>query len=803
MHQPTPPSAADGERSTSGRPEQAPERPWTGPPPPPSGVPHRRGHAIDAPHDDTAPDDEHRKDRPGPAVARRDALPTTPAVAQRDVPPHSDTPRTLTAPVTDRPPAPGKEHSPADDRTLTPSEGPALATLKASAPTPPKDRNPTPPTDSRREPPRTADLPTTHTAMICVALPGLAVSTEHGQLTGHGLEGFYRAGRRVLSRCQVRVAGREPLAVQARMAGADRARFVGTVRASPHTGPDPDLLVERTRHADGTERITLHSAAPRPLRLPVEVALGTDLAALGTIASGGAGPELPASVHDSGLRWSCPTGAASVTAHPPPTDALASAGLLRWEVELPPHGSASVELRVRPEGSGPLRAAGHTATSPLAPARATGDDHRAEALMRAGIADLQGLLVRDPAHPADTHLAAGAPWRCGLAPAEALAAARMALPLGTRLAAGTLRTLARGQRTGTGPHSGMIPGPHRDTGPHLPPGCTGTEATLLFPALLAEARRWGLPDPETEELLPAAERCLNWLRTTVGDGVYLGDPQPGGPARCETQAHAHRAALLGADLLDACGRQGADGLRQWARALRAAFRKDFWIDTPGGGRPAAARAPDGRLLPQLGSSAVHLFDTGLLGGGAQAPGLLDGVQSGQLARLLGSPAMDCGWGLRGLGVTERAYNPFGHRGGAVRVQETAVAVAGLAAAGYEKEASGLLRGVLAAAEAFQHRLPEMYAGEQRTDGSAPLPHPAACRPAATSAAAGILLLTSLAGIRPDAPAGTVTLRPMHSAPLGEIGLSGLRVAGAPFSVRVSRLGLAMVEEAADGLQLGV
>jgi hypothetical protein len=96
----------------------------------------------------------------------------------------------------------------------------------------------------------------------------------------------------------------------------------------------------------------------------------------------------------------------------------------------------------------------------------------------------------------------------------------------------------------------------------------------------------------------------------------------------------------------------------------------------------------------------------------------------------------------------------------------------------------------------------MFAGEQRTDGSAPLPHPAACRPAATAAASGVLLLTTLAGIRPDAPAGTVTLRPVHSVPLGELGLTGLRVAGAPFSIRVSRLGLAMVEEAASGLQLG-
>ncbi|MFG3660394.1 glycogen debranching N-terminal domain-containing protein [Streptomyces sp. NPDC047706] len=639
--------------------------------------------------------------------------------------------------------------------------------------------------------------------MICVGLPGLAISAEHGQLNGQGLEGFYRAGLRLLSRCQIRVAGREPLAVQARMTGADRARFVGTLRTSPHAGPDPDVVVERTRHADGTERITLHSAAPRPLRLPVEVALGTDLAALGAIASGNAGPEVPASVHDAGLRWTDGKEASLVTADPPAADALASAGLLRWEIELPPGGTATVELRVRSDGAGPVRAVGRAARSPLAQAGASSDDPCVQALLRTSVQDLQALLLRDPAHPADMYPAAGAPWRCGLAPADALASARMALPLGTRLAAGTLRALARGQTTGRGQQSGLIPGPRRDAGGHLPPGCTGTEATLLFPALLAEARRWGMPEPETEELLPAAERCLTWLRSTVGDGVYLCDPQPGGPARCETQAHAHRAALLGADLLDACGRPGGAGLRQWAQTLRSQFRADFWVDDLGGGRPAAALAPGGRPVPHLAATTVHLLDTGLLGGGEWAPGLLDRAQTEQLARLLGSPAMDSGWGLRGLGVKEAGYNPFGHRSGAVRVQETAIAVAGLAAYGYEKEASSLLRGVLAAAGMFGHRLPEMYAGEQRTEGSTPLPHPAACRPAATTAAAGILLLTTVVGIRPDAPAGTVTLRPVRSAPLGEITLNGLRVAGAPFSVRVSRLGLAMVEEAAEGLQLGV
>ncbi len=164
--------------------------------------------------------------------------------------------------------------------------------------------------------------------------------------------------------------------------------------------------------------------------------------------------------------------------------------------------------------------------------------------------------------------------------------------------------------------------------------------------------------------------------------------------------------------------------------------------------------------------------------------------------------MDCGWGLRSMALKEPGHNPFGHRSGAVRAYESAVAVSGLAAAGFEKEAAGLLRGLLDAAEAFGYRLPEMFAAEQRTAGSVPIPHPAACRPAAVAAAAGVHVLTALAGIRPDTPAGTVALVPLPGAPLGAIRLAGLRVAGEPFAVRISRLGLGMVEEAAHALQLG-
>jgi hypothetical protein len=675
-----------------------------------------------------------------------------------------------------------------------PTHGTGAGRVPAARTAPPSGGAP-----SRAAP--SGDLPPVHRAIICVALPCLAIGSDHGQLTGEGLDGFYQSGRRLLSHCRLRVAGRDPVALGGGLLDAGTARFQAVVRTPADRGPDPEIGVERFRDAAGTERITLRSSALTVRKFPVEISFGTDLAELAAISAGRPGPALPAVVHAAGLRWSAADGRSTiVSAVPAPGDALASAALLRWDVQLRPGATHTIELRIRSER--PARPTGRTGGDPLPEAAAEGDDPGVRPLFAASVGDLRALLQRGPGGPADIYPAAGVPWRCGPPSAEALWAVRMALPLGTRLAAGTLRALARGQFTRPGRDFGRIPGPLRDGGPHLPPNCTGVEATLAFPVVLAEARRWGLPERELAELLPPAERCLRWLRTNADDSGLLGEPGPGGPQRAETQAHAHRAALLGADLLEACGRPGADAWRAWARDLRLRFREVFWIDDRTGGRPAAARTADGRPLPYANAGWAHLLDTGLLGEGRFAEGLLDDVRTEQLARLLGSPALDSGWGMRGLGAREQGHNPFGHRAGAVRVHETAVAVAGLAAAGYEKEAVSLLRGVLDAAEAFGHRLPEMYGGAQRTAGDMPVPHPAACRPAAVAAAAGIHLLTALAGIRPDAPAGTVALRPVRSAPLGAVRLSGLRVAGEPFSVRVSRLGLGLVEEAAAGLQLG-
>ncbi|WP_324606680.1 amylo-alpha-1,6-glucosidase [Kitasatospora azatica] len=672
-----------------------------------------------------------------------------------------------------------------------------------------------PPAQARRLP------ASTHTDVLCVSAPAMAASGPDGQLRGDGLHGFFRSGVRMLSRMELRLGGVEPLALQGDLSSAAQARFLGAVRIPGEPDPDPALTVERLRHADGVETVTVRNAGSRPARLPLEIALGTDLGNLAEIGAGARPAEIPGQVQSAGLRWTSRTHSAIVTARPSPHAVLAGAGVLRWDLELQPGARWAVELQValEPFTAAPVRppiGRGAGVPAPWTDLRIRCDDPRAELLVGRSLDALGGLLLADADRPGDLYAASGAPWRFGLTPADALWAARLTLPLGTRLAAGTLRALARRQQSPAagGAHAeGIIPGPLRHAGPELPPSCTATEATLLFVTVLAEAWRWGLPKQEVADLLPVAERALGALRATVEADVLdgfvtdlgrLGEDRPGQPptARCEVQAQAHRAALHGADLLEAFGRPGAGAWREWAEQLRLRFREQFWVDDLSGGRPAAGLTTGGRAVSAVTASFVHLFDLGLGAAGASLPGLLDREQTRLLAQRLVTPELDCGWGLRTLSAKSPRFNPLGHRSGAVRVQETAMAVTGLAEAGFEREAGALLEGLLDASAQFAGRLPEMYAGEQRMPHCPPVPHPAACRPAAGSAASAAHAVLALAGVRPDAPAKRVVVRPVTSTPLGELELSGLRVAGEPFSVRVSRIGVAVVEEASPELLLG-
>ena len=504
--------------------------------------------------------------------------------------------------------------------------------------------------------------PYLHGHVVCVRAPAQWISPAHGDCV-EGVDGLYVADRRALARLRLTVDGEAPVAVGHGSPDATRATFVSVVRTVAEANADPLVLCERSREVTpdgGRESVVLTNRARHAVSLTVEIAAGTDLAPVGDVRAARAlaplGADavrtappatgrLAAEEMPEGLRWRAADGVTVELAAG--KDAIVDpAGLLRWELELPPGASHGIELRVTvstsdtPEagagGATDTRSAGVSLAAPGFRPMAPGgpapwrdrplvlraDDRRAGELVARSVADLDGLRLCDPADPADGYFAAGSPWYLTLFGRDALWSAVMALPLGVRTLAGTLRTLARRQGERVDAEREEAPGkiPHElrpaDAAVWLPPVYYGTvDATPLFVSALAEAWRWGMPGEEVAALLPNAVRALDWMREhgdPDGDGFleYLpsghglvnqgwkdsadavqwadGRLAEGPVALCEVQGYAYRAAVDGARLLEAHGRPGADAWRVWAAELAERFRAAYWVRDADGRYPAIA-----------------------------------------------------------------------------------------------------------------------------------------------------------------------------------------------------------------------
>ncbi|MFC4149543.1 glycogen debranching N-terminal domain-containing protein [Micromonospora mangrovi] len=658
-----------------------------------------------------------------------------------------------------------------------------------------------------------------------VHAPTSALGDAAGQIRPAGVQGVFHADARVLSRAELRVDDREPEALAQGAAGPHGTRFVALARWLGDPGPDPTVRIERTRHADPhgvTEELRVVSTAALPVRATVSVDLGCDLAPIELVKSGATGTPLTARTEGPGrLDWTGDGITVTVTAPAATVDATdgrATAPRLSWPVALAPRGEVTLRW-------------GLTVTDPRAvvvapPAEPAwsrpevrADDRRLVRLLDRSLADLRGLRLADPAHPQDVFLGAGVPWFLTLFGRDSLWAARMMLPLGTELAAGTLRVLARRQGTRVDPATGEAPGKilhelrrHEfapGEGLRLPPAYYGTvDATMLWVSLLHDAWRWGLAADQVAPLLPHLEAALGWLGEHAdadGDGLveYVdttghglanqGWKDSGDAVRfrdgriaqspivlAEVQGYAYQAAVHGADLLDAFDRPGADRWRGYADRLAHRFRAAFWVDGRYGPQPALALDRDKRPVDSLTSNIGHLLGTGLL----------SDEESAQVAALLATDALAGGFGLRTMSRDDAGFSPLSYHCGSVWAHDTAIVLGGLARAGHHGPALRLADGLLAAAEAFDYRLPELYGGDDRDTLGRPVPYPAACKPQAWSAAAAVLLLQAATGVYPDVPAGTVHLAPLAGSDLGAIAAAGLRIADRAVTVTVDRTGAA-------------
>ena len=652
--------------------------------------------------------------------------------------------------------------------------------------------------------------PFLHDLVTLVAAPVLALSARGGDIRPGGAQGLYCADLRILAQVEVdavlpdgRALSVDPIGHE--LLGSGTATFTAVLRgADPHTA-DPTLWLRRVRRVDRsgvTETLTLTNVSERPRPLQLRLRVGSDLADMETVKSGRAGTCGPLRVTDAGLEGGVGAMSFVLVAH----GATVRPDGLSWVLPVPARGTAEVSWSLQVHDPAAVVVPPPTPDFPIP--TVDGPDPRLSELLARSLQDLSALRAATRDGGSDTFFTAGAPWYLTLFGRDSIWAARMSLPVSLEVAGGTLRTLAARQGTRVDPHTAEEPGKilhevRRADAAHLllPPVYFGTvDATPLWICLLGEARRWGLPEAEVGALIPALERALGWLETfgdSDGDGFleYLDSSSRGltnqgwkdsgdavrfadgriadGPvALAEVQGYAYQAAREGATLLDAFGRPGGEHWRGFAADLRERFRDRFWCQDDLGPYPALALDGDKRRVDAPASNMGHLLGTGIL----------DPGEAAAVADRLIHPSMASGFGLRTMSTTAGGYSPLSYHCGSVWPHDTAIAVHGLLRAGFPEHAADLAGQLLAAAHAFDGRMPELFGGFDRSQETTPLPYPASCRPQAWSAAAAVVLLQTALGWEVDIPGGWFRLSPIGA--FGALRVTGLRVGDVDFSVSI-------------------
>lgn len=607
--------------------------------------------------------------------------------------------------------------------------------------------------------------PLLHDAVIALRAPTQVWSAPDGDLGSAPVHGVYHGDVRHLRSVVLDVDGVRPEWLATGAADATRVRFDAVLRDLDDEMADPKVRLTRERTVDAgrmAERITVASARDVEVSFTLTLTLEPDFAPMQEVKAGTAG------AHEwEGDGATARAGSASlrVTA----TDATPHRDgeriVLRWELTVPPRGR--VEAAWAACLDDPTLVV-QQASGPWHPNALATDDPRARRWLTRALDDLDALRLALPDSPDDEFFAAGAPWYLTLFGRDSLWAARLALPAAPALAASTLRVLARLQGEHVDPATAEAPGKilHElrseslalpSEGVVLPPRYFGTvDATPLWVCLLADAHRAGMPDAEVRALLPALRAALGWLvehGTASGSGFvdYIDESGHGlanqgwkdsadsiqwrdgslaeGPiALCEVQGYAYEAAVRGADLLDVFGEPGGEALRAWASDLRTRFRDAYWVTTPEGTYPAIALDGRGRPVDSLTSNIGHLIGTGIL----------DADEERQCADLLVGPSMASGFGIRTLSTGAEGFWPLSYHGGSVWPHDSAICAHGMARAGLREQAVTIAKQLSDAAERFDYRVPELYAGDAAADVAMPAPYPAACRPQAWSAAAAVV-----------------------------------------------------------------
>ncbi len=670
--------------------------------------------------------------------------------------------------------------------------------------------------------------------------------------------GLFQDDTRILSHSALSACGGPPVLLSAQVPSPYEAQIDLAVKDLPFGGNpwDPKNVIHIRRElvvADRLiERLTLTSYLGAPVDYWIEVTFGCDFADIFEVrgwrrrergqyfAPGHRPDELTFAYRGrdgrllrSGIRFR------------DPPDRLAGT-TARWEIPL--HGERRVELewevhaedaeerrayqvRGLDECRGTLRRVYETWRGTCSHWSTDVDDfdtllHRATGDLRALHVEVDGGAV----------LSAGIPWYSTIFGRDSIISSLQTLPLNPGIAIDTLRYLARHQGRREDPFTEEQPGKilhelrrgemaRAGEIPHIP-YYGSIDATPLWLVLLHETWRWTGDAVLVRDLLPHAERALEWIDRfgdmdadgfveyastsekglrnqgwkDSGDGVPFPDgrlPEP--PiALVEVQGYVHDAKVRMAELYRSVGQtERAAALRKEAAALRDRIRAAFWLEE----LDTFALALDGekRPVPTATTNAAHL-----LWSRVPTP-----AQARRVTGRMLQPDFFSGWGIRTLSAVHPVFNPMSYHNGSVWPHDNALVVLGMALHGHARAALPVVRALYeAGAHAEFQRLPELFCGVTRGSGSHPVGYPVSCSPQAWASGALFMLLQALLGIYPEAPAGVLHVRdPVLPDFLNELTVTGLGVGRSRVALQFRRHGsrtlanLLGVE--GDGLQVRI
>ena len=179
-------------------------------------------------------------------------------------------------------------------------------------------------------------------------------------------------------------------------------------------------------------------------------------------------------------------------------------------------------------------------------------------------------------------------------------------------------------------------------------------------------------------------------------------------------------------------------------------------------------------------------------------GIVDDDKAASVADHLLSPPMFSGWGVRTLASDMGAYNPISYHNGSVWPHDNALVAAGLMRYGFVQHAQRVAEGILAAAECFGGRLPELFTGLDRTEFPRPVDYPTSCSPQAWASVTPLQLLRTLLRFDPCLPEGRVYLDPALPESIPELHIRRAPLNGTRLNLSASVSGAEL-----DGLPTGV